>query len=138
MKMSKALYQEMASLVQAIRNCQESGNEEWEVRHIERLEKLTADHMPSGAGIDAGTKIELDECEPEKLVFYSSYHHMNNEVGMYDGWSDFTVTVTPSLANGINVDITGDFPEEYEDTGGYLFEVYDIALREEVPQEQPV
>jgi len=132
--MSKPLYQEMALLVQAIWNCQKVGNIEWKEKHTERLEKMTADYMPSGSGIDIGTKIELADCTPEKLVFYSSYHHMN-EVGMYDGWIDFTITVTPSLANGIDINIIGDFSEEHEDIDDYLFGVYDMALREEIEQE---
>lgn len=93
--------------------------------------------MPSGSGIDNGVMIDLDGSmllgEPqhhEKLVFHSSYHHMN-EVGMYDGWTDFSVYVRPSLAHGIHVEVAATWPEEYEDTADYIAEVFTEALCEE-------
>ena len=43
---------------------------------------------------------------PDKLVFYTSFHHMNDN-GFYDGWTEHTVTVRPSLQFGFNMKISG-------------------------------
>ena len=91
--MSRPLYREIASIVQANNNCEKAGNGEWFDKHHERLAKLI-DLLPSGSGIDCGTRIEIDICRPEKLVFTLGFHHMNDG-GMYDGWTDHILTVTP-------------------------------------------
>jgi len=62
--------------------------------------------MPSGSGFDCGTKFDFEKSNPEKLVFNIGYHHMD-ENGFYDGWSELTVIVKPSLANDIDIEITG-------------------------------
>jgi hypothetical protein len=62
--------------------------------------------MPSGSGFDSGTQFDYDKSTPEKLVFHTTFHHMN-ENGMYDGWTEHTVTVTPSFVLGYHVKITG-------------------------------
>lgn len=46
---------------------------------------------------------------------------------MYDGWTDHTVIVTPSLRSGFDIRITG---RDRNQTKEYLYEVFDSALRE--------
>jgi hypothetical protein len=103
---SRKLYQIMASLIQARINCRASGNREWFERHTDRLEHLAKCYLPSGGGFDNGSKLDLSESTPERIVLSAPYHHMNDG-GMYDGWSEHTVIVTPSLASGFNLRITG-------------------------------
>lgn len=100
------LYQKLAHLAQARVNCEKSGNIEWYDNHTERAEALVKEHMPSGAGWDCGTQLAWYASTPEKLVFCGSYHHMN-DAGMYDGWTEHTIFVTPSLANGFSLRISG-------------------------------
>ena len=122
------LYQELASRIQARLNCAESGNVEWFEKHEARIEELVKNYMPSGSGFDCGTKIDLDKSTPEKLVFYTDFHHMN-EVGYYDGWTEHRITVRPSLAFGFTLTISGKNRNEIKD---YIHQAFDCALNEEV------
>lgn len=129
--MKKPLYQQIASSLQAMINCEKSGNSDWYTRHQETIEDLCKNHMPAGSGFDAGTQLDFDRSTPEKLVFISAYHHMD-ENGFYDGWSDpVTVTVRPSLAFGILISISGiRRKNRYEKD--YFYDTFDQALHQEV------
>jgi hypothetical protein len=100
------VYRRIGGLVQAIRNCEASGNAEWLEKHTETLEKVVKAHMPSGAGFDAGTTLDLAESTPERLVFITAFHHLD-ESGVYDGWTKHRVIITPSLARQYNVRVLG-------------------------------
>ena len=121
----RLLYREIASLVQAIKNCQEQDNVEWEIKHTERLNDL-AHNLPHGSGFDNGTTLNHDKSGPGKLVFETSFHHMND--AGYDGWTDHTVVVTPSF-DGIDLRITG---RDRNDIKDYIHEVFHNALMTEV------
>lgn len=75
-------------------------------KYIDALETLMR-KMPSGSGIDSGTKLLLEESSKEKLVFQVDYHHMN-ENGYYCGWSTRQVVITPSLTSDFNMDFTDE------------------------------
>lgn len=121
--MSKKLYAELAGLIDARLNCLKSRNE-WAEKHEERILALVDNYMPSGSGFDSGTKIDLDASTGDKLVFHTSYHHMN-ENGYYDGWTDHTVTVTGSLMFGYNIKIGGRDRNGFKE---YAYEVFNSAL----------
>lgn len=80
--------------------------------------------MPSGSGIDSGTKLDYGRSTPDKLVFTMSFHHMNDS-GMYDGWTDHSITVKPSLVYGIEIGISGRNRNDIKD---YLGDTYHAAL----------
>ena len=101
------LYQRLSSLVAARLNCINCQNLEWLERHEESIEKLVKNYMPYGSGFDSGTKLDFEKSNPEKLVFRSAFHHMD-DVGYYTGWSHFIVIVTPSLQFGFNFKIKGE------------------------------
>jgi hypothetical protein len=82
---ARYLYSELASLIQARKNCIASRNEEWEAKHEATILSLVKDNLPSGSGFDSGTKIDLDASHGERLVFFTDFHHMD-ESGFYDGW----------------------------------------------------
>ncbi len=121
------LYRELASLVRARLNCEETGNREWFQKHEARIEELVKNYMPSGSGFDCGTKIDLDKSTPEKLVFYTDFHHMNE--GYYDGWTEHCITVRPSLLCNFTLTISGKNRNEIKD---YIHQAFDCALDEEV------
>ena len=99
-------YQKVARTLQSIANCErEPVNREWVVKHRQTLEAMDND-LPSGAGFDAGSTLDTYASTPEKLVYRTSFHHMN-ESGMYDGWTEHEVIVTPSLSFGFNLRISG-------------------------------
>lgn len=126
----KPLYQELAALLQAQANCRRANNGEWLDRHGESIATLVKNFMPSGSGIDGGTTLDHDASKPNRLVFNLSYHHMN-DCGMYDGWTEHTLIVTPSLISGYDIRITG---RNRNDIKEYLAEVYGYDLQQEVWQ----
>jgi len=107
--MNRTLYQEIASTAQARHNCLEMERKtgkthEWTARHMATLTRLQ-DLLPSGSGIDNGTKIDCHATNGERIVLTLGFHHMN-EHGMYDGWTQHTVKVTP-MFSGISLHVTG-------------------------------
>ena len=126
--METKLYQKLARTVDARLNCIKANNSLWIERHTEVINRLVLNYLPSGSGIDTGCQIDLDASNGNKLVIHSSYHAMN-ENGMYDGWYDFTVEVTPSLHLGFELKITGKFGR-YQDVKDYLYQAFDAALSE--------
>ena len=100
------IYQKIATCLQAMENCEKSGNNEWFVRHGETINNLVREHLPSGGGWDRGTIIDYGKSTPEKLVFFGSFHHMD-EHGGYTAWTDHIITVKASLAFEIEIKISG-------------------------------
>ncbi len=118
-------------------NCRRSGNSEWLASHTATIDSLVKDFMPSGSGIDCGTKFDWDasSCErqaageyPSRLVFLFSFHHMN-ENGMYDGWTEHKAIVRPSLQFGFSLTITGRNRNGIKE---YLHEVFSADLSAEL------
>lgn len=130
--MSKAryLYSELATAIEARLGCLEpSANEsqrEWVSKWTERIERMQ-DMLPHGNGFDNGTKIDLDASHATKLVFHTSYHHMNDG-GFYVGWTEHTITVTPTF-RGIAIRVSGRNVNEIKD---YIGKEFDYALEHEV------
>lgn len=128
--MKKPVYQHISTLLNAIANCQarqDTNSVNWGNRHESTIESLVKNFMPSGSGVDCGTKLLFDESNSERLVFAFSFHHMN-ECGYYDGWTEHKAIVTPSLQFGYNLKITG------RDRNGikeYLHETFAFALDRE-------
>jgi hypothetical protein len=124
--MRRKLYQVISSTLQAQENCRKSGNTEWEHKHRDILNALSR-LLPNGGGVDGGVKIGIDS-KPDRIVLRCSFHHMN-ETCYYDGWTDHAVIVTPSLAHGFELRITGRNRNQIKD---YLADTFDIALKQEV------
>ena len=124
---SEPLYQAIARAVDARDRCDLEQNHPWSPIWRERIEKMLA-CLPSGSGWDHGTK--LAKSTPERLVFYGSFHHMN-DAGMYDGWTDHEIIVTPSLTYRYNIRVTG------RDRNGikeYLGDLFSDALAGAAPE----
>jgi hypothetical protein len=108
-------------------------NDDYYEHCLDRMSKVEEDilavvkeYMPSGSGIDNGTKIDLDKSTSEKLVFTFGFHHMNGN-GYYTGWSDYKLIVIPSLIFDIKLKISGKDTDLKE----YLHDVYYDALNKE-------
>ena len=137
----RALYQVIAQTIQARDNCQKTidtcncnentgttcnachGRVDWYDRHQEKLDSIARDLLPSGSGIDTGTKIH-DDSKPERLILTMEYHHMN-EAGFYDGWTEHNIIITPSLTSRYNIKITGRDRNQIKE---YLADTYATAL----------
>jgi hypothetical protein len=118
------LYQRFAQVVEALNNCQKTGNAEWIAKHKATLDELIK-LMPSGSGVDSGSTFDFNKSTAEKLVFQVDYHHMD-ENGFYDGWTTHEVSVTPSLAHDFNLKITGPNKNDVKD---YLGDLYCETLK---------
>jgi hypothetical protein len=113
-------YQAIASKLDAMDNCRKAGNDEWLEKHEQDIMDIVKNEFPSGSGFDSGTKLNWDKSTPEKLVFETSFHHMD-EGGCYDGWTDHTITVTPSLQFGFNLKVSG---RDRNDIKDYIHEIF--------------
>jgi hypothetical protein len=127
------LYARIALLVDAVSNCAALGKTEWQATYEASLRALE-EFLPSGSGVDCGTKIDLDASlrRPGKIALTLSYHHMNED-GFYDGWTEHAVTVCPSLTSGFVLTISG------RDRNGikeYLHELLADSLHQEIAQEE--
>ncbi len=126
--MPKEFYREIAHLVQARINCDTCNprNVEWFDKYDARLNELVAEFLPHGSGFDNGTTLDLDKSTSEKLIFYTSFHHMD-ENGGYDGWTDHSIIVTASLVYGFNLRVTG---RDRNDIKDYIATRFNDALTE--------
>lgn len=126
----KTIAQGIATRVEARLHCIETGSYRWAGRHEEEIERLV-DLLPSGSGIDSGNEIDYDKSRGNKLVINSGYHIMD-EMGGYTDWIDYRVVVTPSLINGILVNIIGQFSGHANtyDLKDYLHELYYHTLNQ--------
>lgn len=95
-------------------------NAEWGPIARARLEQLV-NMLPSGSGIDSGTKLE--SASASRIVLTAGFHHMN-DCGMYDGWTEHRITIRPTFA-GLELTISGRNRSDIED---YLHEIYHDAL----------
>jgi hypothetical protein len=113
-------YQEISSKLNAMENCLKSGNTEWYDKHEQKIRDICKNELPSGSGFDNGTQLNWDKSTPEKLVFETSFHHMD-ECGYYDGWTEHSVIVTPSLQFGFNIKVSG---KNRNDIKSYIHEIF--------------
>lgn len=122
-------YIAIAKAVGSYHRCVASDNTEWQAKHKEAIEDLCSD-LPSGSGFDSGSHIDLDQSTGEKLVFHTSFHHMNDG-GYYDGWTEHEVILTPSLEMGYRLKVTGTNRNDIKD---YIHEQFAYALDNNVEQ----
>ena len=128
--MTRKAYAVIANKFQAFLNCVKSGNLEWKDKHSDAIEEIVKDEFPSGSGFDAGTTFNFDESKPERLVFDTSFHHMNDG-GYYDGWTEHKVIVTPSLVTGFDLRVTGKDKRDIKD---YIGECFHQCLNAEISE----
>ena len=123
-------YQLLAQVILARENCEKTNNTVWYEKHKERANRLMRELAPSGAGFDSGTTIDWERSRPERILLNTSFHHMD-ETGFYDGWTDHTVTVTPSLAFGCNIRVSGRNQNDIKD---YITEVFSHFLDSQITE----
>jgi hypothetical protein len=125
--MNNKLYKHFAGTLQAYQNCIKTGNKIWEDKHEEKLNEMI-DYLPHGSGIDSDVELDFEKSNPNKLIFNFSFHFMDN-CGMYDGWIDYKLTVTPNLYNDFDLYISGRDKNYIKE---YLYEIFEYALRQEI------
>jgi len=130
------LYQAIARSIAAHDNCADSdlkteNGDNWEDIHAENAEALI-ENFPHGSGLDGETSIDWYKSHSQRIVINSSYHCMDN--GMYTHWIDFSLTITPDLSLGYNMNIKGNFskPRDCQHLKEYLYEIFGYALDQDV------
>ncbi len=108
----------LANLIQAEKACIKSNNSFADI-HADNIDKMLKE-LPHGSGLDGGVKLEKDLCTNDKLVFSFSFHHLD-ENGYYDGWTDHSLIIKPSLMFGYEMKITGRDKNMIKD---YLHELF--------------
>jgi hypothetical protein len=129
-QLPQPLFRQLARSLAAMNNCRKNGNLDWIDKHERNIEELVYQFMPRGSGVDNGTKFNFEKSTPEKLVFDFGYHHMD-EHGFYDGWTEHTLTVRPSLQFGVDLKISGRNRNEIKD---YLHDLFHHAISIQVFQ----
>jgi hypothetical protein len=131
--MARKLYQLIAARLDAMRNCERSGNAVWRERHLAIAQALVAEHMPSGSGVDAGTVLLVEECKPDKLVFSAGWHRMTG-AGYYAGWHGYCFIVRPTF-DGFNLRVTG---RDVDGVKEYLGDLFAFALEQEIGEQREI
>jgi len=95
------LYVKIALFLKAIGH-----SSDWDRMHKNCIDDLVLKYLPQGSGFDSGTKLDFSKSTCNKLVFNTSFHHMD-DFGSYAGWTEHRVTIKPSLAFGHIVSVSG-------------------------------
>jgi hypothetical protein len=123
------LYVVIASAISARKRCEgDKSHKKWYERWTTRLNWIAANRLPHGSGVDNGTTIDIDRSTEDRIILYTAYHHMN-ETGMYDGWTEHSIIITPSLVCRFHIRITG---RDRNDIKNYLTELFSCALADPV------
>ena len=122
MNRTKTLAAWIAETADWAERAQNNANAQWGDIAQDRLAQLV-DLLPSGSGIDNGTKLE--SADASKIVLTAGFHHMNDG-GYYDGWTEHRITIRPRF-DGIDVTVSG---RNRNDIKEYLGELYHAALSE--------
>jgi hypothetical protein len=112
----------LASTLQALKNCIEAGNKEWAEKHQESIDTIL-NNLPSGSGLDCGMILVPAECNPQKIVFYFSFHHMD-EWGGYTEWTDHNLIITPVFGS-YDMRITGPNRNGIKE---YLYDLFAVTF----------
>jgi hypothetical protein len=121
--MTYPLFRQIASTIDARLRCLQTDNPHATI-HTAFLEYIERNLLPSGAGVDSGTTIDLDKSTGDKVILHTSYHHMN-EGGCYDGWTEHTITVRASLIHELDLTISG---RNRNDIKTYLYDLFNDCL----------
>jgi hypothetical protein len=93
------------------------------------LDEINA-RLPRGSGFDSGSEFLPEDSKRNRLVFKTSFHHMNDS-GMYDGWTEHNVIVTPTFG-GFDIRVTGVNRNEIKE---YIADMFQECLSDYVKSE---
>lgn len=73
-------------------------NDQDEIDRRKAIIEQMIEALPHGSGLDNGVKFCLERSTDSKLIFSTSFHHMN-EVGYYTGWTEHKIVLTPKFGD---------------------------------------
>lgn len=100
------LYVYIAQNLGRIERLHKDGRSDFAERIREDMENFVKANLPRGSGFDMGTTLNFDKSSPDRLVFNTSFHHMN-DAGFYDGWTEHEVRVSADLQFGFKLTVGG-------------------------------
>ena len=137
MKIYKKIATRAYSRLRCIESINKSSNSDnienwkkWADRYEDEIDTIMRNIFPHGSGIDNGCSFNYDKSINNRLVINSGYHCMN-ENGYYDGWVNFTVTITPDLELDYKLNIVGKFGK-YTHIKEYLYELFHNSFNTEI------
>lgn len=121
------IIRELASQIERYQRCSKDAHFAHAANDAKSILANLSNVLPHGSGIDNGVAICIDDSSEHKIVLRVSYHHMN-DVGMYAGWTEHRIVVTPSFA-GFDLSISGRNRNEIKD---YLHDVISQCLQNRI------
>lgn len=91
-------------------------------------DEFVREFLPRGAGFDNGTAIDWERSKPNRIVFETAFHHMD-EFGGYDGWTDHRVTIVPDFVHDYDMKINGRDRNEIKD---YIADTFRSCLDDRI------
>ncbi|TAL62116.1 MAG: hypothetical protein EPN88_13945 [Bacteroidetes bacterium] len=126
MKLYKALSRELYRHERVKKNS--CGNGSILSSEIEKNIDGYLNKLSHGSGIDGRYRTELKN---DKVIIYQEFHVMNDN-GFYEGWINYSVTISSSLEMDFELLIKGNFGRKYQDIKEYLHEIYYEDLDQDV------
>ena len=123
----RTILRAFSEALQAMRNCEKSGNAEWRERWIDYIAKLQSE-LPHGSGLDGKVEFILDKCNSRRVVIFVEFHHMKH--GYYVGCTDHEIVATATHC-GTHIRVTGRDRNGIKD---YLAELFYDALTQPAPE----
>lgn len=117
------LYVALARAIGAHERSLNAKNQRWADRWEFTIGHFAEVNLPSGSGFDGGSRVEFGSSE-DQIIIATKFHHMD-ENGYYTKWTDHNVIVTPSLAHGFKLKVTG---RDYNQIKEYIADTFHYAL----------
>lgn len=121
------LYQFLAQQMSRVKYLEDHNRHAYAADVVSQLKELTKAELPRGSGFDNGSQLNYENTKTDRLVINTAFHHMD-EHGSYDGWTEHTVIVTPSLLYGFELRVTGRNRNMIKE---YISDVFHGVLNEE-------
>lgn len=127
----QSIIEALHSALIAQQNCKKSGNAEWDIRWTAYIERIRREHLPSGGGFDAGTRVIGLAADGHGVKLETDFHHMDDN-GSYDGWTHHTIVVRPTFVpSSVHLTITGPDRNSIKD---YISDMYSDTLTRLLPE----
>ena len=74
----RTIHRAFSESLQAMRNCEKSGNAEWHGRWLDYIAKLQSE-LPHGGGLNGKVEFILDKSNATRVVIFVEFHHMKQD-----------------------------------------------------------
>ena len=128
MKLYQELAQQLARHAALVKNENGWYSPEQAAKVKVDINNFVRNQFPCGSGFDMGTKLDWDASRENRIVLATEFHHMN-EGGYYTHWTAHEVIITPDLAYGYNIRVTGRNDNAIKE---YIIDVFGETIARDV------